>query len=310
MARLPVPGADEGTWGNLLNEFLEVEHNSDGSLKSTGSLDAKADKVVAISAGTGLAGGGNLSASRTLSVNFGTTAGTVAAGNDTRITGAEQTANKGAASGYASLDGSAKVPLSQLPTGTGASEVAVGDHTHSASLGIYPITEYGFFTASAPIEAFTGNSTLNNFFATRIFVPAGHPIVGAGTIVRNAGTLGAGGQNGFAVYEADGTLAATTADDNNLWSSPGWRTKAFAETIPAQSSDRFVYGCIMVSGYSVVPNMVYNVIASIAGIGGGGYGVPNHRRAFYSSATTWPASINPLSYGSDPFGFTPLIALA
>lgn len=34
MARLPTPGGDDGTWGDLLNEFLLQEHNGDGSLKS------------------------------------------------------------------------------------------------------------------------------------------------------------------------------------------------------------------------------------------------------------------------------------
>jgi len=33
MARLPVPGSDDGAWGDLLNDFLMVEHNADGSLK-------------------------------------------------------------------------------------------------------------------------------------------------------------------------------------------------------------------------------------------------------------------------------------
>lgn len=33
MARLPTPGSDSGAWGTLLNEFLEVEHNNDGTLK-------------------------------------------------------------------------------------------------------------------------------------------------------------------------------------------------------------------------------------------------------------------------------------
>ena len=33
MPRLPIPGQDSGTWGNILNEFLEVSHNSDGSIK-------------------------------------------------------------------------------------------------------------------------------------------------------------------------------------------------------------------------------------------------------------------------------------
>lgn len=34
MARLPVPGSDENTWGDLLNDFLLQEHNSDGSQKT------------------------------------------------------------------------------------------------------------------------------------------------------------------------------------------------------------------------------------------------------------------------------------
>lgn len=33
MARLPVPGQDVGTWGQVLNEFLGVGHNPDGTLK-------------------------------------------------------------------------------------------------------------------------------------------------------------------------------------------------------------------------------------------------------------------------------------
>lgn len=32
MARLPTPGGDSGNWGTLLNNFLSVEHNPDGTL--------------------------------------------------------------------------------------------------------------------------------------------------------------------------------------------------------------------------------------------------------------------------------------
>jgi hypothetical protein len=31
MARLPVPGGDSGDWGLILNEYLELEHNADGT---------------------------------------------------------------------------------------------------------------------------------------------------------------------------------------------------------------------------------------------------------------------------------------
>lgn len=33
MARLPQPGSDDGTWGDILNEYLEVAHTSSGALK-------------------------------------------------------------------------------------------------------------------------------------------------------------------------------------------------------------------------------------------------------------------------------------
>jgi hypothetical protein len=34
MGRLPTPGSDSGSWGTILNDFLSLEHNSDGSLKN------------------------------------------------------------------------------------------------------------------------------------------------------------------------------------------------------------------------------------------------------------------------------------
>jgi hypothetical protein len=38
MARLPVPGSDSGTWGTVLNEYLSVELNTDGTLKRGGEI--------------------------------------------------------------------------------------------------------------------------------------------------------------------------------------------------------------------------------------------------------------------------------
>lgn len=55
MARLPTPGGDTGNWGSILNEFLEVEHSTDGTHKKdylplaggtlTGPVDAN-DQVL------------------------------------------------------------------------------------------------------------------------------------------------------------------------------------------------------------------------------------------------------------------------
>jgi len=33
MARLPIPGQDSGTWGTILNDFLDQAHTSSGALK-------------------------------------------------------------------------------------------------------------------------------------------------------------------------------------------------------------------------------------------------------------------------------------
>lgn len=38
MARLPIPNQDARNWGPILNEFLEVAHNEDGTLKAGGPL--------------------------------------------------------------------------------------------------------------------------------------------------------------------------------------------------------------------------------------------------------------------------------
>lgn len=39
MARLPVPGGDDGTWGDVLNQFLLTSHNADGTFSSSALPD-------------------------------------------------------------------------------------------------------------------------------------------------------------------------------------------------------------------------------------------------------------------------------
>lgn len=55
MARLPIPGEDDGTWGNVLNDFLTVEHNSDGTLKTVPTAGAPSASAVGDTQSTGSA---------------------------------------------------------------------------------------------------------------------------------------------------------------------------------------------------------------------------------------------------------------
>jgi hypothetical protein len=47
--RLPTPGSDNGTWGDILNDFLVQAHNADGSLQDGIVTDAKISGSAAIS---------------------------------------------------------------------------------------------------------------------------------------------------------------------------------------------------------------------------------------------------------------------
>ena len=59
MAQLPNPGGDDGTWGNMLNEFLEVAHNADGTLDSTAVGNALPSPIPTADLGSGTASSSN-----------------------------------------------------------------------------------------------------------------------------------------------------------------------------------------------------------------------------------------------------------
>ncbi len=317
MARLPVPGADNGVWGNILNEFLSVELNADGTLKASGTIYGKADKTTTISAGTGLTGGGDLSANRTISANVGTTSGTLAAGDDSRIVGAIQSTVVDAKGDL--LVASAADTVTKLTVGSD-NQVLTADSTQTTGVkwatpstgvsSVYPLSAYGFFTATTGVDNAGKAAWFNATFA-RVFVPANNAIVGAGAYVYTAGTLGTGGLNGFAIYTDSGTLVTSTTTDNNLWTSSGWATKAFSSTIAAQTSDRYVYVAANVEGYTSNVLITWNIPDNIVPPSGG-YGITSTaRRAFYTgSLSSWPSSIDPTSYGTTYTNYTPFIGLA
>ena len=53
MARLPIPGGDDSAWGQILNDFLDVSHASDGTLKNSAVTSAGAASDSAVVHNTG-----------------------------------------------------------------------------------------------------------------------------------------------------------------------------------------------------------------------------------------------------------------
>jgi len=137
MARLPVPGGDEGDWGDVLNAYLLQSHEVDGTLKpnSVGAAQLQDNAVTSASMADDSIAQSKI---QNLTSDLGAT---------------EKTANKGAANGYAPLDGSGKVPSANLPAAG-----AVPDAT-ATSKGIVQLAGDLDGTADAPtVPALAGKA--------------------------------------------------------------------------------------------------------------------------------------------------------
>lgn len=261
MARLPVPGSDSGTWGTILNEFLEQAHDSGGALlaNSVGSSQIQTDAVT---------------------------------------------------SSHVANGALPQAKVTNLTTDLAAKVDTTDFRLTPSHMNIYPLQQgYGFFAASeAPSMCDASSDTgVGSLIGIRIWVPANNAITNLSAYVSTAGTLAAGGVNGFAIYTDAGSLVAQSATDNSLWASTGWRTKALSSVIAAQAADRFVYGCFLVSGYSGSPHILWN--STQDGVVGSSPGGTNKRSFYLTGQSSFPASFNPATVGTTN-GFMPLIGLS
>jgi hypothetical protein len=196
-----------------------------------------------------------------------------------------------------------------------ANKVDTADTRLVTHYDAYPAQGYDFFAFSETPLMFAVDSPLNggDMFFTRLWVPAGQAIAGAGTLVQTAGTSAGAGQSGFALYSDSGTLLTQTPANNNIWGSTGWASSAFSSTIAAQTSGRFVYVALFVHNYSAGPHFYFLNPSSgpnDPNLVTGGYGGLVHRRTFYNNGlSTFPAPITPATYGNNT-GYLLLVGLA
>lgn len=144
--RLPNPGQDDGVWGDLLNNYLSVAHQDDGSIKD-GAVGAgaiqdnsiTASQLAPDSVGTSQVADDSVTEqklSSAVQTKLNQTAPVTSVNGETgavSLTAAEvsavSTSEKAAANGVATLDGTGKVIASQVPDLSGTYLKTAGTNT-------------------------------------------------------------------------------------------------------------------------------------------------------------------------------------
>lgn len=249
-------------------------------------------------------------------LNVGTTAGTVAAGDDSRITGAVQKSTVTTKGDLYVATASATVTRlaagangRYLMADSGATEgVSWADPATPA----FPISHFGFVAASGdPGNYYLRSGVNSQVWCTRVWVPAGKAIAGIYAAIGDAGTHdGATNGNGLAIYDDSGNLVDSTAMDNALWATAGWRgATPSGGTIAAQGAGRWVYAAVMVRGWAAAnPTLAYPQGANDRAYMYTGPATTKRRTFYNSTAGSWPSTIDPTSTGTAT-GYNFLIGL-
>jgi hypothetical protein len=269
MARLPTPGADSETWGEILNEYLGVAHNADGTLQSSAVSGAGAIPSSTVAAkGDLLVATGNATVSR------------LGAGADGQLLTADSAQATGLAwnkplgdSAYPAA-GYGLVAMTENPGAcNGLGSIGTG-YVWLTRIWVSPFTR---FSKIALVVA-TGDT----------YTPSAVP-------------------NQLGWYTDDGVLQDVTPDDSTLWStSNSWYVGTLSTPVPAQSTGRFIYIATLTGGYSNVSHLYvaganHDVITTIVGS-------PKRRCMYANGKTALPPSFDPTSYGTAT-GYIPLMGL-
>lgn len=278
-----LPVADQYTYGLVKVDGTTVRINA------SGQLEADAGGGIDFTVGTGL----DLSAASVLSVKYGTDAGTVCQGNDSRLSNARRNPYYLSWSGYntGSYDGSAsesfEIPnnTSQLINGAGFIKDGNGNFTtlaNSGSSSQYLAGNGRFYTIShSEIDGLSSNYvTLNTqqiVTGLKTFRPgirSGNPDTDLGIVTSSGNSINGmdKGVIGNLYLNYQGSNAFSRVDKNNNIITTGDIVAfsdggTYASGLPV--ADQYTYGLIKYDGTTIGKNSSGQLYVIDAGSGGG-----------------------------------------
>ena len=176
---------------------------------------------------------------------------------------------------------------------------------------VFPPEGYGCVGMSGDAAAFKTSSSFDSgqLWVVRIWIPANKVVGAVGAAVTVAATGGAAANtNGAVVYEDDGTLAGS-GTDANLWTVDGLRFVALSVPVAAQTSGRFCRVGVLVNGWTGTQLAFTGGASTLDKSYGGSRSGTNRRSLFDGGHATFPASIDPATFGSS-LAFSPLLLVA
>lgn len=293
MTRLPIPGSDAGSWGTILNEYLSVALNADGSLKDvaqsqvtglTASLAAKANATRVIATGTGLTGGGDLSADRSLSVVADTTTQRIEVAAEGTLQGTRKQVNFIAGSGMS------------LAAADNAGSNRV-DVTATAVPSAVPRPEDQGLLAWAfdPVHAVSFNATSSGAIAlSKVWLRQAATVTNIIYAVVDAGTGIVAGQNFVGLYNSAGTRVGVSADQSaNMGSAGTIVTAALTSPYAAAAGFYWVAFLTNATGSPTIARPGSLAVTGLAAIGG--TAATSRFGTIGSGQTSLPSSFTPAS---------------
>lgn len=156
------------------------------------------------------------------------------------------------------------------------------------------------------------NSTINEQWFMRILVRAGRQINTVKTQVRVAGTAGAGGLNGFSLYDdAFTTLLWSSVSDDTMWLTAGEVSKTVSGSLAGLTNrtptvDTWFRIGISARGHTAAPSFPFANASGSSAITDLG----NYRCRYRASAySAWPASLAPATDLAGVSGFVPPVLI-